>query len=129
MDTLLRLFEMQPEENGSKKRSRKKEQYQINQEIVDRVWEQYVSTFWTGRGLRPRLSPERQQLIARAIKWYDEDTVLKAIRGCSLSDWHMGRNPSGKKYTNIELILRDSAHIERFYEMTVAEESKGGFLD
>lgn len=93
------------------------------------MWDHYVTTFWNGRGLRPRLSPERERLIARAVHWYDEDTVVKAIRGCSLSDWHMGRNPSGKKYTSIELILRDSAHIERFYEMTVAEDSKGGFLD
>jgi hypothetical protein len=31
-----------------------------------------------------------------------------------MSDWHMGDNPRGKRYDDLELILRDSAHIERF---------------
>jgi hypothetical protein len=42
---------------------------------------------------------------------------MDAISGCAMSDWHMGDNPRGKKYDDIELILRDSAHIERFATM------------
>lgn len=126
----LRLFELDlTESTGRRLPRRTKQKYSANPETTQRIWDHYVETFWNGRGIRPRLSPERIDLIARAISWYDEDTVIKAIRGCALSDWHMGRNPSGKKYTSIELILRDSQHIERFYEMTVAEETKGGFLD
>lgn len=125
-----KLFEMATEKKTDKKLPRRtKLKYSLDTEVTERIWEYYVSTFWNGKGIRPRLSPERVDIIARAVNWYDEDTVMKAIRGCSLSDWHMGRNPSGKKYTSIELILRDSPHIERFYEMTVAEDSKGGFLD
>ena len=87
----------------------------------------YTTTFSGGR--KPSLSPERQQLITMAVNEYGADDTKRAITGCSLSDWHMGRNPSGKKYTSIELILRDSEHIERFLQLTVAEDNKGGFLD
>jgi len=96
--------------------------------VVDAIWQHYLATFST-RGPKPRLSDTRVRLIRKAVAGYGADQVKAAITGCSLSDWHMGGNPAGKKYTSIELILRDSEHIERFQELTVAEENAGGFLD
>jgi hypothetical protein len=80
---------------------------------VEEVFNHWVATFRaTGRGPVPILSDKRKSKIARAIKDYGLETCLHAISGCALSDWHMGENPRGKKYDDIELILRDSAHIE-----------------
>lgn len=64
-----------------------------------------------------------------AINQYGTTNTKAAITGCSLSDWHMGNNPAGKKYTSIELILRDPEHIERFINNTLDNTNKGGFLD
>ena len=102
--------------------------HSIPDTVLQDVWSHYVSTF-SHRGPKPRLTAERVQLITMAVNEYDKATVLGAITGCSLSEWHMGGNPAGRRYTSIELILRDGAHIERFYGLTVAEDSKGGFLD
>ena len=102
--------------------------HSIPDTVLQEVWAHYVSTF-ASRGRKPRLTPERVQLITMAVNEYDKATVLGAITGCSLSEWHMGGNPAGRRYTSIELILRDGAHIERFFGLTVVEDSKGGFLD
>ena len=52
--------------------------------------------------------------IKKAIEMYDVETCKQAIQGVAFSPWHMGYNPSGKKYDDIELILRDEKHIEQF---------------
>jgi len=124
------LFDIEPVEapKSTIKRSRRQQYGQpIPPTVMEDVWAHYLSTFSTGR--KPSLSAERQQLITMAVNEYGAADVKQAITGCSLSDWHMGRNPGGKKYTSIELILRDSEHIERFLQLTVAEDNKGGFLD
>ena len=43
---------------------------------------------------------------------YGVDDCKDAIRGVTHSPWHMGHNPQGKKYDDIELILRDEKHID-----------------
>jgi hypothetical protein len=96
---------------------------------VQEVFEHWVATFRaTGRGPVPVLSDKRKSKIAKAIKDYGTKTCLEAISGCALSDWHMGENPRGKKYDDIELILRDSAHIEKFATI-YAEDGNAGRSD
>jgi hypothetical protein len=63
---------------------------------------------------RTKLTDERRKKIERALKNYDVETCKSAILGCSESDFHMGRNGRGRKYDDIELILRDAKHIEEF---------------
>ena len=124
------LFDIEPVETPKStiKRSRRQQYgHPIPPTVMEDVWAHYLTTFSAGR--KPLLSAERQQLITMAVNEYGAADVKQAITGCSLSDWHMGRNPGGKKYTSIELILRDSEHIERFLQLTVAEDNKGGFLD
>lgn len=62
----------------------------------------------------PVLDPKREKLIRKALETHGPDTVEAAVRGVACSEWHMGRNPQGKKYTDIELILRDAKHVEMF---------------
>jgi hypothetical protein len=124
------LFDI-PDNNTPRTATKKSRRQQYGQPIpptvMEDIWAHYTTTFSGGR--KPSLSPERQQLITMAVNEYGAADIKRAITGCSLSDWHMGSNPSGKKYTSIELILRDSEHIERFLQLTVAEDNKGGFLD
>lgn len=127
------LFDLPPIEEQprvSKRKQSRWEQYgsTVPPAIIDTIWQHYVDTFG-GRGARPQLTPERSRLITMAVNQYGVEATKKAITGCSRSNWHMGNNPAGKRYTSIELILRDSAHIEQFVDLTVAEENKGGFLD
>ena len=113
------------------RRDKKRKQYltPINPATLSQIWQQYVDTYWSGKGRKPRLTDERAKLITVAVNQYGADVVVAAVRGCSLSPWHMGHNPTGTLYNSIELILRDAEHIERFSLLAVAEDNKGGFLD
>jgi hypothetical protein len=124
------LFDFEEEGPISRKdKKRKKFLEPVSPAIILQVWELYCDIFWTGKGRKPRLTEERTKLITVAVNQYGADVVKQAVRGCSLSPWHMGQNPSGTLYTSIELILRGSEQIERFSNMTVAYDSGGGFLD
>lgn len=63
------------------------------------------------------LDEARAKKLARAIKAYGEDTCRQAIIGCSLSDWHNGRNPGNKKYHDLTLIFRNADKVETFVDI------------
>lgn len=65
---------------------------------------------------RAVLDGKRRRRIETALKSHGLATVLAAVDGCARSDWHMGRDPAtnGKRYDDLELILRDASKIERF---------------
>lgn len=124
------LFELeQPTKQSRTEKKRANYLQPVSPAIILQVWQTYLDTFHAGKGRKPRLSDERTKLITVALNQFDSDTVKDAIKGCALSPWHMGQNPSGTIYNSLELILRDSSHIERFSNLTVAEDSKGGFLN
>jgi len=37
-----------------------------------------------------------------------------AVEGCSKTPHNMGRNDTGQRWDDLELICRDGAHVERF---------------
>jgi len=130
MEPAPRLFEDPSfHEQPAATKNRRKQYAPLDAQTLTEIWEFYVTTFSTGRGIKPRLTDDRTRLITKAVNEYGASTVKQAIRGCSLSDWHMGKNPSGKKYTSIELILRDAANIERFAGYAEGADTKGGSLD
>lgn len=109
------LFELFVDEETAAASTTNSSAVEISRDGVRQVFDFWVSTFRSsGKGPNPVLSDKRRSKISRAIKDYGVQTCLDAISGCAMSDWHMGDNPRGKKYDDIELILRDSAHIERF---------------
>ena len=124
------LFDL-PDEGPVSRKDKKRKRYlaPVSPGVILQVWDLYVDTFWSGKGRKPRLTDERSKLITVAVNQYGADMVKQAVRGCSLSPWHMGQNPTGTRYTDIELILRDAGHIERFASLTVAYDNGGGFLD
>lgn len=124
------LFEEAPLPLLNSEKKRAKFLAPISPVVLQKVWDFYLKTHFEGkRGLKPRLTEDRVRLITMAVNEFGSEAVLDAIRGCSLSDWHMGRNPRSRVYNTIELILRDSEHVEMFARLTVAEDSRGGFLD
>lgn len=124
------LFDL-PEEPSTSRKDKKRKNYltPVSPGVILQIWDLYCETFWTGKGRKPRLSDERAKLITVAVNQYGADMVKQAVRGCSLSPWHMGQNPTGTRYTDIELILRDAGRIEKFASLTVAYDNGGGFLD
>lgn len=89
---------------------------------VAEVWEFWLLTLRSKSGTRCVLSDKRRRKIEKAIESYGVEGCKKAILGCSMSDFHMGRNGSGTKYDDVELILRDPEHIERF--ISIYEDGK-----
>ncbi len=85
---------------------------------VSEVFQEWVSLCRTsGRGRKPVLGDKRRKKIKQAIRLYGVDACKDAIRGVTYSAWHMGHNPQGRKYDDIELILRDEKHIEMFLDL------------
>ena len=82
---------------------------------AQRVFEHWVAMFGKRRGL-VAFGPKRRRLVESALALYPEATLLLAIDGCAASAWHAGDNDRGKAFNDLELILRDEAHIERFAE-------------
>jgi hypothetical protein len=85
-------------------------------DAVRAVFDRWVELCRPRHRVRPVLSPERQRKIVKALELYGLETCLAAVEGVTSSEWHMGRNPSGKEYNDITLILRDAKHIEMFAE-------------
>jgi hypothetical protein len=81
---------------------------------ADRLFDHWV--FMLGKNpLRTKMGPTRRKVIERALALYeDEDTLMLAIEGCAASRWHAGENDRGRPFDDIELILRDESHVERF---------------
>lgn len=82
---------------------------------VQDVFDHWVETC-RSKGRKPLLGDKRKRKIAAAIRLYGADACKDAITGVTKSEFHMGKNPRGKKYDDIELILRDEKHVEMFLE-------------
>ena len=114
-----RLFEMtEPaKKRGPQKRpratsiSKNKKSLLVDHSLIQEVFDFWVLTF---SKKRVALDEKRRQAIGAAIHDYGLEACKDAIVGCSRSDFHMGRNKNNRVYNEIELILRDSEHIERF---------------
>tara|TARA_Y100000361_G_C10867906_1_gene192699 strand:+ start:75 stop:428 length:354 start_codon:yes stop_codon:yes gene_type:complete len=93
-------------------------------EEIFEVFQHWVVTCRTSKkGRTPVLGDKRRRKIETAIELYGVDACKDAIRGVTYSSWHMGHNPQGKKYDDIELILRDEKHIEMFLELADEHDS------
>lgn len=73
---------------------------------------------------RAKFDANRKRKVAQALKLYSLEDLKKAIDGCSLTPYNMGKNDGGHVYDDICLIFRDADHIERF--MNNANASKTG---
>lgn len=83
---------------------------------ADRIWTAYLETRHRVLGARsnPRLTADRRALIARRLKDWPLPDLLDAVQGWQHFPHNRGENQAGTPYCDLELILRDTAHIERF---------------
>ena len=86
------------------------------QTAVDRVFGHWVYMLHKSPR-RTALGPKRRRAIEQMLALYEEETLLLAIEGCAASAWHAGENDRGRAFDDLELILRDEPHVERFAEM------------
>ncbi|MES1987100.1 MAG: hypothetical protein V4440_03565 [Pseudomonadota bacterium] len=76
-----------------------------------------IFTYWQQVMKHPcaKLDSKRKTKIANALKLgYSNEELKQAIDGCALTPYNMGANERSEKYDDIELILRDASHIDRF---------------
>ena len=92
--------------------ARKSALKQVSPGEIEQLFEYWRTTL----NKRALLSDERRAILAWAILNYGMATCEMAVKGCSLSDWHMGRNPNNVKYDSVELIFRNSEKVEWFVE-------------
>lgn len=101
---------------SSKRISKERKALTVTEDQIVEVFNFWVTTCKSNARRAPILDEKRRICIGAAIHDYTVEVCRNAIEGCTMSDFHMGRNKSNKRYDDIELILRDSEHIERFLE-------------
>lgn len=82
---------------------------------VRRVWQAYA----TAVGTRVALTGARVDLIRQRLsEGWSVDDLESCMRGYATSKWHFGENERGRRYTDIELWLRDARRIEQGMSLT-----------
>jgi hypothetical protein len=84
---------------------------------VQQVFDAWVES--TSRTGRTMLTRKRRDLIAKWVKAYSVDELIAAVRGWR-HDPHNRGETNGTVYNDIELLLRDAAHIEKFRDLEQA---------
>lgn len=82
--------------------------------------EQQVFDMWiesTGRTGSTQFSTKRRRLIRQALHAYPTQDVLDAVCGWKISPHHRGENEQHTTYNDLELLLRDAQHIEKFRDL------------
>ena len=101
------------------KRSQVEKAGSVSPDLITEVFTYWKTTMQ--KNARAALSEERRILIGAAIHDYGVADCKEAIRGCSVSPFHMGANKQRKRYDSLELIFRNTEKIEGFIQ--VAEEN------
>lgn len=75
-----------------------------------------VFQHWRDVMSHPRavLDRKRRSVIEKSLKLYSPNDLFVAISGCAKTPFNMGENDRNTRFDSIELILRDSDHIENF---------------
>lgn len=85
------------------------------------IFELWRQTLHQSSAHAVKLTEKRYARIAAAISFYGMQTCILAIKGCSMSAWHMGENPQGVRYTDVALIFRSHDHVDRFVSLALGE--------
>jgi len=108
--------ETDPEKKGKNKVSKTTSSHSGKPERSNDVSE--VFNHWKSvmRKDRAKCPDKRKAVIVRALQSYSVEDCKAAIDGCAKTPFNMGDNDRHQPYNDIELILRDAAHIDRFME-------------
>jgi hypothetical protein len=106
-----------PVKGISKEESELKESGIRNQGDPEKVVEHY-------RTYHPKSQAgdkELDKIRARLKDGFSVEDLCLAIDGCHASPFHNGENDDGRKYQNLELIVRDSSKVTQFLELAGKE--------
>lgn len=114
------IEEPSKEPSGTEKKGAPDGDAALLQEVFD-LWVRL-----TGRNSSTLFSEKRKRVIRMRLKdGHDRAEILRAVVGCSKSDWHMKRGKhakrEGPKRDELTLILRDTEHVEDFAKLASDE--------
>ena len=89
----------------------------VAEELIQELFDFWIQACRPTARRRPLLDTKRRTRLGAAIHDYGMEACRDAITGCTMSDFHMGRNKTNKKYDDVELIFRDAKHVEQFLEL------------
>ncbi len=81
---------------------------------------------------KAKLDSKRRKKIEVAYQLgFSTEELKQAIEGCASSKWHMGENDQKRQYNGIDLIFRDTEHIEKFINLSTdfAQKSNIGIFE
>lgn len=79
---------------------------------VDEV--QRVFNHWQLATKKPgaKLDSKRRRVIQAALRLHPAEKLCRCIDGYASNPWHQGQNDRGRPFLELDLMLRDAAHIE-----------------
>lgn len=85
--------------------------------VADDVFDLWVQV--TGRDpLRTKFTPDRRRKVQqRLAEGFDFDELMDAVRGVTLSAFHMGDNAQNQRYDDLRIVMRDGAQVEKFRDL------------
>ena len=106
------LFGEEVDENATEEE--KELQFTSSAKIVLSAWVES-----TGRDQsKVKLNAKRLAAVkARLREGYSVGDLCAAARGISVSAWHQGDNPEGKKYDDLLVAIRDGDRVEKFRDL------------
>lgn len=97
--------------------------------LVEPPAELRVFQFWQEHLDHPKAhfdDKRRKAVAARLRAGYSVDDLILAVRGCKLTPHNMGDNERNTVFDDIELICRDTSHVERFIARAELGENGNG---
>lgn len=61
-----------------------------------------------------KLSIKRKETLKRRLKEFSSEDIVKACRNLAGSPWHMGENPSRKKFADVDFLIRSYEQVEKW---------------
>lgn len=86
----------------------------VAESAVQEIYDYWCLVMRPNRKNPARLDVKGRDRVAAAIKDFGMETCRRAIDGCAVSDFHMGRNKRGRRYDSLDLIFRSHDNVERF---------------
>jgi len=94
-----------------------------------------IFDFWrfTMQHAKAQLDNSRRKLIGDALKMgYSVPDLKLAVSGCSMSEWHMGKNDRSTRYDSLQVILKSADKVDKFigiHNQGGARAGRGAELD